>query len=243
MNYSFKTDIGQLRKTNEDSVLVSTNKYGQVLAIVADGMGGHNAGDIASKVTVNKIGREWSVTDEIKSGAAAKKWLSNEIRSVNQHILTYAEAEEVFSGMGTTVVGAIALSDKTIIANVGDSRAYALFKNDLIQITNDQTLVNELLEQEKITEEEAMFHPQKNVLLQAVGTNKVLKIDFFEVDNRFDYIILCSDGLTNLLSDDEIKDVILKNDNIDDTVNELIDTANNLGGHDNITVVILRVGE
>ncbi len=242
MNYSFKTDVGKVRKTNEDSIYVSKNKYGNLIAIVADGMGGHNAGDIASKVTVSKIGKQWSITDTINSATSAKRWLSNEIKNVNQHIYLHSQSEQILSGMGTTVVIAIVLDDCTIVANVGDSRAYVLNNNKLIQVTHDHTLVNELLESGKISKEEALVHPQKNVLMQAVGTSKVLKIDFFELSNNYDTLILCSDGLTNTVSDDEIAQIILNNTS-DVAVNKLVELANKNGGYDNISVTILKAGD
>ncbi len=242
MNYSFKTDVGKVRKTNEDSIYVSKNKYGDLIAIVADGMGGHNAGDIASKVTVSKIGKKWSITDSIKNVASAKRWLSNEIKNVNQHILTHSQNEQILSGMGTTVVIAMVLEDCTIIANVGDSRAYALINRDLIQVTHDHTLVNELLENGKITKEEALVHPQKNVLMQAVGTSKVLKIDFFELTNNYGSLLLCSDGLTNTVSNEKITDIMVNN-TTEVAVNKLIEEANRNGGYDNISVAILKAGD
>lgn len=242
MNFSFKTDVGKVRTTNEDSLYVSKNKYGDVIAIVADGMGGHNAGDIASRVTVSKIGKKWAVTDSIKNASSAKKWLSNEIKNVNQHILTHSQNEQILNGMGTTVVIAIVLSDKTIIANVGDSRAYALVNDRFIQVTHDHTLVNELLDKGKITKEEASIHPQKNVLMQAVGTSRVLKIDFFELTNDYDALLLCSDGLTNTVTDREISNVLLNN-SIVDAVEKLVDKANYNGGYDNISVAILKAGD
>ncbi len=242
MKYSFLTDKGQVREANEDSVHVSSNKYGHILAIVADGMGGHNAGDIASKVAVNKISKNWAISDKIDSPLTAKKWITKQIKEVNQHILKYAENDQNFSGMGTTVVIALVIDEKTIIANVGDSRAYALFNNNLLQITTDQTLVNELLEQGEITEIEAKYHPQKNILMQAVGTSKFLKIDFFEVENNYSKLLLCSDGLTNMVNDQRILEFISSME-VEDATKVLVDEANNIGGHDNITVAILEVGD
>lgn len=243
-SYHSLTDVGKLRVTNEDSVYVSSNRYGHTLAVVADGMGGHNAGDVASKVIVNKISKAWATTAKINSVAEAKKWLTVQIKEVNNHILKYSQTNGQLNGMGSTVVIAICLDENTIIANVGDSRAYALFNSKLLQVTKDQTLVNELVEQGEITELEAKFHPQKNVVLQAVGTSKVLKIDFYEVKNTYECLLLCSDGLTNMVEYKDLNDLI--NENLNDlaiAANKLVKTANSNGGHDNITVVLLKEGE
>lgn len=242
-SYYSATDVGKIRTTNEDSVFVSTNRYGHVLAVIADGMGGHNAGDVASKVIVNKISKAWATTPNIKSSAEAKKWLTAHIKEINEHILTYSQMNGQLSGMGSTIVIAICLDNETVIANVGDSRAYAVFNSSLIQVTNDQTLVNELVEQGEITENEAKFHPQKNVLMQAVGTSKVLKIDFYEIENSYEYLMLCSDGLTNMVNFETISDFIINRENMEDSVNGLVELANENGGHDNITVILLKEGE
>ncbi|MFV0499468.1 MAG: Stp1/IreP family PP2C-type Ser/Thr phosphatase [Bacilli bacterium] len=242
-SYHTFTDVGKIRTTNEDSVFVSSNRYGHTLAIVADGMGGHNAGDVASKVIVNKISKIWATTSNITSITQAKKWLTTQIKEVNTHILKYAKTNGNLSGMGSTVVIAICLEDYTIIANVGDSRAYALCNTSLIQITHDQTLVNELINQGEITELEAKFHPKKNILMQAVGTNKLLKIDFYEIENSYKYLLLCSDGLSNMVDHKTIEKILLDNKEISETVKLLVNTANTNGGHDNITVVLLKDGD
>ncbi|MFV0424797.1 MAG: Stp1/IreP family PP2C-type Ser/Thr phosphatase [Bacilli bacterium] len=241
-SYHSLSDVGKIRSTNEDSVFVSSNRYGHTLAVVADGMGGHNAGDVASKVIVNKISKMWATTAKISSVSEAKTWLTNQIKEVNTHILKYSQTNGQLNGMGSTVVVAVCLEDKTIIANVGDSRAYAVFNSKLLQITKDQTLVNELLDQGEITELEAKFHPQKNILMQAVGTSKVLKIDFYEIENDYKYLLLCSDGLTNMVDYKVIEEVILNNE-LETSVSKLVELANSNGGHDNVTVVLLKDGE
>ncbi len=243
-SYYSRTDVGKIRTTNEDSVFVSSNRYGHTLAVVADGMGGHNAGDVASKVIVNKISKMWATTSNIQTVAEAKKWLTTQIKDVNNHIYKYSLTNGQLTGMGSTVVIAICLEDKTVIANVGDSRAYAFCNSKLVQVTKDQTLVNELLEQGEITELEAKFHPQKNVLMQAVGTSKILKIDFYEVENNYEYMLLCSDGLTNMVEHKIIQETIASSENsIEDSVHKLIDAANSNGGHDNITVILMKEGD
>ncbi len=243
-SYHKLTDVGKVRETNEDSVFVSSNRYGHTLAVVADGMGGHNAGDVASKLIVNKISKMWATTSKIETVLEAKQWLTNQIKEVNNHIYIYSQTNGQLSGMGSTVVVAICLDDKTVIANVGDSRAYVMCESKLLQVTKDQTLVNELLNQGEITEIEAKFHPQKNILMQAVGTSKVLKIDFYVVENNYDYLLLCSDGLTNMVEGARISEVINSYDNdIITSVRTLVKEANDNGGHDNITVVLLKDGE
>ncbi len=243
-SYYSLTDVGKIRTTNEDSVFVSSNRYGHTLAVVADGMGGHNAGDVASKVIVNKISKMLATTSNIQTVAEAKKWLTTQIKDVNSHILKYSQTNGNLNGMGSTVVVAICLDEKTVIANVGDSRAYAYLSSKLVQLTKDQTLVNELLEQGEITELEAKFHPQKNILMQAVGTSKLLKIDFYEIENNYEYLLLCSDGLTNMVDFSNIQSTIQKEgSDVETTVHKLVDLANSNGGHDNITVVLLKEGE
>ncbi len=242
MRFTTLTDKGVVRQTNEDSVYVSENRFGHVLAIVADGMGGHNAGEIASKLAVTTLGKAWSVVDHLDSINDAKKWLTDQIHTVNKHVLMYSEADESFSGMGTTLVIAIVIGDKTLFANVGDSRAYIYGKDELMQVTSDHTLVNTLVEKGEIDLEQAKYHPQKNIIMQAVGTSVYLQIDFYETVNNYEYILLCSDGLNDAVDDEAIAKV-LKNKLFHAIPKELVDMSNSNGGYDNISIVLLEVGE
>ncbi len=241
MKFEMLTDTGMVRSANEDSVFVSQNRFGNILAMVADGMGGHNAGEIASKLAIATLGKAWSTVEGLDTIQQAKVWLSQQIETVNKHVLMYSEVDESFKGMGTTLVIAIVIGDKTLFANIGDSRAYIYGRDELIQVTTDHTLVNQLVEKGEINEFEAKFHPQKNVIMQAVGTSSFIKIDFYETVNNYQYLLLCSDGLTDVVNDEQIA-IVLSKYKIEDVTKKLVDTANKNGGYDNISVVIVEVG-
>ncbi len=238
------TDKGKVRQHNEDSGAIIRNKSGQRLAIVADGMGGHRAGDVASSLTVEKLTELWNMVEEIKTAEEAESWLKTNILAVNQYVFEYASSHPECEGMGTTIIGVISTENFSTIAHVGDSRCYLYNEDGFKQITEDHSLVNELVRMGQISKEDAEHHPRKNVVLRALGTDAHLEIDVMTIMfEEGDIIFICSDGLSNKVTDQQIKDILEKENTLEEKAFTLIKTANINGGEDNITVVILEHGD
>ncbi len=232
------TDIGKRRKINQDYVFVSVSPIGVLpnLFIVADGMGGHNAGDYASKYTVEKIEeqvRESGLTEPADMLGCA-------IREANAYIRSMAREDEHLSGMGTTVV-ASTLSDGLLqVANVGDSRLYILNQNEIRQITRDHSLVEEMVRMGGIDRMTARSHPDKNIITRAIGALDTVEVDFFrETLHPGDIVLLCSDGLTNMLEDEEIHRIVVGAASLSEKGKRLVGAANDNGGKDNIAVILI----
>mgnify|MGYP000862718119 FL=1 len=239
----FLTDTGRIRTHNEDSVTIVKNKKGEMLACVADGVGGHKAGEIASQIAINTITEAFKETFKDLDKLSAINWLRQATTEVNNKIFSYVDKHEEAKGMGTTLVCALITKDYILIGNVGDSSGFAVKKEKLYKITYDHTLVNLLLKAGEITEEEAKNHPKKNVLMKALGTNDPIEIDIFDCDLDVDGILLASDGLTNMLDKEKIMTVLNSNEPIQDKVIKLIAKANNRGGTDNISVAYVDFKE
>lgn len=231
------TDIGKKRKLNQDYVYVSETPIGNLpnLFIVADGMGGHNAGDYASKCTVETIIRE-------VRGCFEKnpvRILSKAIRIANDQIRRKAEEDKSLSGMGTTVVAATCLGHYLQVANVGDSRLY-IIGSEIRQITTDHSLVEEMVRMGGIDRKAARNHPDKNIITRAIGALDTVEIDFFHEELKpGELVLLCSDGLTNMLEDEEIGAILKEPVSMEEKAQRLIEAANDNGGKDNITVIII----
>ena len=231
------TDIGRKRQLNQDYVFASDEKTGKLdnLYIVADGMGGHNAGDFASKYTVETAVRE------IKGSAEQKPFriIGKAVRIANELVRARAKEDLHMYGMGTTIVIASIEEHQLQIANVGDSRLYVI-GDTIRQITRDHSLVAEMVRKGGISPEAAKDHPDKNIITRAVGAKDSIEVDFFTEDLREgDIVLLCSDGLTNMLSDEEIFAIIKKNTSLEERAKELVNTANENGGKDNIAVILI----
>lgn len=241
MKTNFMTDQGQVRSINEDAGGVFYHAHDQVLAVVADGMGGHNAGEVASALAVRTIETKWENTPEIDNAEDATLWIEAALREANMAIYDRSKEDETLEGMGTTVVLAVCTKDYLTIGHVGDSRAYLLKGKDINQVTVDHSLVNELLRTGQISADDAEEHPRKNVLLRAVGTEKEVEIDI----NTFhwqeeDVLLLCSDGLTNKVSEEEIGGLRTTVKDDETWSKELMHIANERGGEDNITLALVR---
>ena len=233
-----KTDIGRKRKLNQDCVYTCEVPLGNLpnLFIVADGMGGHKAGDYASAYTVKAIEREVMMSDETEPIRVMKE----AIECANREIFEKAEAEEDFKGMGTTVVVATIVEDTLYVANVGDSRLY-LIDDEIQQITKDHSLVEEMVRVGEIDRSAARLHPDKNIITRAIGASEEVEADFFEVDlKKGDLILMCSDGLTNMIEDEDIRMITRAQRDVVQIVEELIKVANHNGGKDNIGVIIVE---
>lgn len=232
------TDIGRKRKLNQDYVYTSEDPVGNLsnVFIVADGMGGHNAGDYASKYTVETI-----VAEIIKSFEKNPvRILSRAIEVANEHIRVRAGEDAALEGMGTTVVAATLVGKYLQVANVGDSRLYVV--NDTIrQITRDHSLVEEMVRMGGIDREAARSHPDKNIITRAIGACDKVDVDFFSVELKpGDIVLMCSDGLTNMLEDEEIRMILHGQRDIVEKAEELVKAANQNGGKDNIAVVLIE---
>ncbi|WP_027414540.1 Stp1/IreP family PP2C-type Ser/Thr phosphatase [Aneurinibacillus terranovensis] len=239
MESAIQTHIGCVRQTNEDSGVINRFDNGWVLAIVADGMGGHQAGDVASQMAVKIITDYMQGVEETTPDALQSK-LNEAIQLANQQIFSYAASHEECRGMGTTVVLALVNEQVAILAHIGDSRIYRYHDSDLMQITNDHTLVNELVRNHQITAQEAANHPQRNILTRALGTDQSVKADFTVLTwDPMDILLLCSDGLSGKVRTETMTE-ILHNGSLENMVEKLITRALESGGEDNITVILLR---
>ena len=240
MNLSGKTDIGKSRKMNQDTFCLGKLSDNACYAVVCDGMGGHNAGNIASSVACDVIGKHivQGFRDEMNANLV-RNLLMSSVAAANAEVYERAQASEELLGMGTTVVAAILKGSVLHIAHVGDSRAYIVNSGEFAQMTRDHSIGQELLEAGKISDEDAKNHPQKNLITRAVGVNEQIQVDYLETMlNPDDKVLICSDGLTNSCSEEEIHGIVCKQP-IDKIPQMLIDCANEHGGMDNITVVII----
>ncbi len=231
------TDIGKKRKLNQDFVFASDEPVGNLpnVYIVADGMGGHNAGDYASKCTVETVVREIRGCFE----KSPIRILSKAIRVANDQIRMRAREDSSLYGMGTTIVVAACLGKYLQVANVGDSRLY-IVGDKIRQITRDHSLVEEMVRMGGIGREEARNHPDKNIITRAIGARDTIEIDFFHEELKSGEIVLmCSDGLTNMLEDEAIEGILKGQGTMGERADRLVEAANQNGGKDNITVIVI----
>lgn len=251
MNYSARTDIGKKYDHNEDAfVLPEPNKKYNIknldiknkgeLFILCDGIGGANAGEVASELTSNWIFRDYySVKD---TNIDLKKELKVIIRSVNTKIFQLTKKHENYYGMGTTLVAALFLNNIAYFYSVGDSRAYLFNDKKLLQITEDQSEVWQLYKTGLISKDDLRHHPRNNIITMAVGINQNIDIQQYEYKyNKEDMFLLCSDGLTDMVSEEEITKILNKNKSLNNITKDLIHAANKNGGKDNITVIVIKI--
>ena len=241
MQTFYQTDPGKVRSHNEDSVTIVKNLNNEYLLVVADGMGGHKAGEVASSLVVNELGRRFTALSSIGTKEEAACYLKEIIDEINVKILRYAEEHVDASGLGTTCVCASLTKEFLIFGNIGDSSGFVLKNGKLFKVTKDHTLVNLLLESGEISPKDAENHPQKNILMKALGAAEKIDMDIFDVELTVDGIFLCSDGLTNMLTKEQIEKVLNDGDlTLEEQVNKLIMKSNTRGGTDNITIAYLR---
>lgn len=240
MKSFYITDSGKVRSHNEDSVTIVKNRAKEHLMIVADGMGGHRAGEVASSMVVTQIGARFQALSTIGTKADAVSWLKENITEINSAIMHYSEEHPEASGLGTTCVMALLTKSFLLFVNIGDSSGF-VFKNKKLQkITKDHTLVNFLVETGELSEADAVNHPKKNVLMKALGATDVCELDIFEVETDVDAIMLCSDGLTNMLTKEQIERVLNEEETkVEDKLIKLIKKCNVRGGQDNISIAYL----
>ena len=231
------TDIGLLREINEDNYFFREDGDKFVI-VVSDGMGGHNAGDIASSTVVSSI-KEFCESEDIYDDPEKKIRIA--VMQANEKVFFRSCADKNTKGMGATVVVAVGTGKTVYIGNVGDSRAYISNKNSITLVTEDHSYVNELLKNGMITEEEARVHPRRNEILKAVGIGMDVFPDIYKITvNEGDSLLLCTDGLNNMVTDNEIHTILNSSEDIEETVKKLIQSAISGGGIDNITAVLRK---
>lgn len=239
MNYYYITDPGKVRERNEDSVSIVENGTGEIMLIVADGMGGHKDGEIASSIALNLICERFKSISSVGNKDDAVNWIQSTVSEANMAIFKYVANHPESQGMGTTIVMSILTPAFLLIGNIGDSSGYIYKNGKLHKITVDHTLVNLLLKSGELTPEEAKNHPKKNVLMKALGSSTNVEMDIFNVELNIDGIFLCSDGLTNMLEDDQIAKVLNESSDLKQKLEKLVFKANNRGGTDNISIAYL----
>jgi protein phosphatase len=246
LNIHGETETGMVRDHNEDSILILGGEKSPLgvdaLLVVADGMGGHAAGEVASRMTVDGIIGLMSRSDDLPSaeGSEYLRFLGEIVQQVNNTIFQAGQDEDK-RGMGTTCTVAVVRGDQLFVSHVGDSRAYLLRSGDLHQITQDHSWVEEQVRQGTLSPEEARNHPNRNIITRAVGLEPKVEVDGYLVGlaNK-DILLLCSDGLTTMIEDSQISEILTANEPVE-ACRALIDAANDQGGHDNITVAVARV--
>ncbi|MGN1324641.1 MAG: Stp1/IreP family PP2C-type Ser/Thr phosphatase [Bacilli bacterium] len=239
MKAFYLTDPGKVRDHNEDSVTILSNDNGEYILAVADGMGGHKAGEVASSIATTHLEARFVSLDTLGTKEEAIEWLREVTKEINDKIFAYTFQNPDSKGMGTTLVVAIRTRDYVLFGNIGDSSGFVYKNGKLVKVTKDHTLVNLLVSTGELTEEEAKYHPRKNVLMRALGANNPIEIDIFDVDISVRGILLCSDGLTNMLTFEQIEKVLNSKDNIEEKIIKLIRKSNSRGGTDNISIAYL----
>jgi protein phosphatase len=240
MEAAIKTHVGLIREVNEDSAGVFRRKDGPLLAVVADGMGGHQAGEVASRMALDKLDELFMQVNTLLDEKGWQSWLLESIQIANQTIYSYARQNSSHFGMGTTLVAALFLDSCYLIAHVGDSRAYRLINGQLQKLTDDHSLVNELVRVGQLAPEEAEFHPQRNVITRALGTEEEVLVDL----DRLAYVggeqfMLCSDGLSSMVPEHEMEKILSGTEELDIKATRLLQAALDAGGDDNITLILI----
>ena len=231
-------DIGKCREINQDYIFVSEEPIGNLpnLFLVADGMGGHKAGDLASEYTVAKV--QEAVSSSMQT--IPYQILKGAFQYANQKLLEKAGESDSYTGMGTTLVAATVKNDAVYVVNVGDSRLYKI-GDKIEQITEDHSLVEEMVRMGEISKEQARNHPDKNIITKAMGVSDTVEPDYFDTDlQKGECLLMCSDGLTNMVSDRQIKEIVELRTDLESCAKELIRAANQNGGRDNIAVVLIE---
>ena len=231
-------DIGKCREINQDYISVSEEPIGNLpnLFLVADGMGGHKAGDLASEYTVAKVQEAGSKSMQ----TIPYQILKGAFQYANQKLLEKAGESDSYTGMGTTLVAATVKNDAVYVVNVGDSRLYKI-GDKIEQITEDHSLVEEMVRMGEISKEQARNHPDKNIITKAMGVSDTVEPDYFDTDlQKGECLLMCSDGLTNMVSDRQIKEIVELRTDLESCAKELIRAANQNGGRDNIAVVLIE---
>jgi serine/threonine protein phosphatase PrpC len=237
---AYKTDVGRVRSVNEDRVVVQPVADDCLLAMVADGMGGHQAGETASQMTAELLTSSLQSSNQPEGITERATMVGEAIRQANARVFEVASMKEHYFGMGTTVTIALVDEKQVVIGHIGDSRAYLINHDEFSQLTEDHTLVNELLKTKQISQNEAAQHPMRNVVTRALGTESTVEVDIANVQwKKGDTLLICSDGLSNMIGPEDLKRTVCSNASIDVKVDQLMTMALQAGGEDNITVVLV----
>lgn len=242
MKYTVLSDIGRKRSVNEDRAAMFVRSDFVRLGVIADGMGGHNAGDIASEMAITQIGTyfESAAPDQFHSVESIKQWFLDAVKNINKRIYTYALTHEDCQGMGTTFLAVVLTGQQRVLCHIGDSRAYDWHEGRMQLLTKDHSYVNVLVDHGEISPEEAESHPRKNLITKALGTEKNIDPDFISlIIPTYSYLLLCSDGLSNKLSIDDMTTILSSSDSVDEKGAQLVNLANQKGGEDNISLVLI----
>ena len=239
MKSFYLTDAGMIRDHNEDSVIIVKNDEGSYLMAIADGMGGHSAGEVASSIAISYMGKHFKESFRNMTKVDAVNWIRDSFDEINTLIFQHEKTHPESKGMGTTLVLSILTKDFLLFGNVGDSSGFVMKEGKLHKVTYDHTLVNLLVSAGELTKEEASVHPKKNVLMKALGASMDIDVDIFDCDIEVTEILLASDGLTGMMDREHIEKVLLGEGTVEEKVNRLISKANNRGGTDNISVAYL----
>ncbi len=242
--FSYKTDIGRIRLSNEDQAAALINASGNVLLVVCDGMGGQSKGDLASSLAINTITTAFKSRKGFLNRYFAKLWVGQVIREANKSIYEQSQSNKSYHGMGTTITLLLIIKDTAILGHVGDSRCYFLRnRREFVQMSEDQTYVGYLLRTGQISQEEALTHPKRHVLMNALGVYPSASVDVKSFPYMGETVLLCSDGLYNNVPVNDIASVLKGEDTVEQKVDELIAIGNKNGGSDNIAVVIWEAQE
>ena len=242
VRYTVESDVGKKRVINEDRAAFFERSDTLKLAILADGMGGHNAGDVASEMAVVQFEKFFIEAEAsiFENEDSIKKWLKQSVSTLNYEMYQYSLTHENCHGMGTTLIVAVITNKQIIVSHVGDSRVYTFTNDETLLVTRDHSYVNMLLELGQISEEEARMHPKKNAILKAVGTESTIAPDFYNISiNHSMHVLICSDGLSNKLSEGEVAAILALSLSLEEKGKKLVQLANDSGGEDNISFVLI----
>ncbi|MDF9825583.1 serine/threonine protein phosphatase PrpC [Breznakia sp. PF5-3] len=231
------SDTGLIRKQNQDSYYYSTNVNGESFAIVCDGIGGGNAGDVASQLAKDSLAKSFIEKPVLKSDQKNREWILDAINKANDEVFTQSTKSKELKGMGTTLAGVLFTADATFIFHCGDSRVYAIYE-DLISLTEDHNFAADLVSAGEITASEASLHPRGGMLTKALGIWNEVEPTINKIKESYKALLVCSDGLHGFVSSSIIKNILEQNWSIEEKVKELIKASENAGGFDNVTVII-----
>ncbi|SMO46671.1 Stp1/IreP family PP2C-type Ser/Thr phosphatase [Melghirimyces algeriensis] len=241
MEKAWLTHKGRVREHNEDSVGLFQSDHGVMMAVVADGMGGHQAGDTASRTAIRVMQRELHALSHEMETDRRQTMIQEAVEVANHEIYNMATQKAECKGMGTTMIASILGKNEVVLAHIGDSRAYLLHKDGLYQLTEDHSLVNVLKQHGEISEEEARVHPHRNVIVRAVGTDEEVEADVIVSPwYKEDLLLLCSDGLYNMVSVDQIGKILTSPASLREKAEQLLEKALDAGGTDNISIVLVK---
>lgn len=240
LRYYGETHVGLRRENNQDSFCIMENGEQAILALVCDGIGGGNAGDIASRLCVDHMKERFLAAKELDSDLEVKNWLKEMIQEANDLVFAKASNHQEYRGMGTTIVGVLKVKERSYIFNAGDSRTYGLYQDDFLCLTEDHSYVADLIKRGEVTLEEASKHPNRNMLTNALGIWNTMRIDINKIKEDYQSLLICSDGLHGYVKEEAIQKVLRSKHSVNEKVHQLIQMALDAGGYDNVTVIVLE---